>query len=128
MRALLDTHVFLWAVTDDERLSAAAREIVADGSNEMLFSAVSAIEIAIKSARGRLELPERADAYVTSRLAAFGFTALPIDVRHGLRAGQLPLIHADPWDRLLTAQAQLERIPILTSDPLIRRYDVETIW
>jgi PIN domain nuclease of toxin-antitoxin system len=128
MRVLLDTHAFLWSVTDDPRLSADVREIVADATNEVLFSAASALEISLKAARGRLDLPEGVDAYVMSRLASFGFSPLAISVNHAVRAGALPPIHGDPWDRLLTAQAQLESVPILTKDAMIRRYDVETIW
>lgn len=128
MRVLLDTHAFLWAVTGDERLSEVARGLIADPSNDVLFSAASALEIALKSARGRLSLPESPDTYLVTRIAAFGFTPLPVDVAHAIRAGILPPHHWDPWDRLLTAQAQLEAVPILTVDPHIRRYDVETIW
>jgi len=65
---------------------------------------------------------------VPTRLTAFGFDPLPISVAHGLRAASLPEIHRDPWDRMLVAQAQLEGLPILTVDPAITRYDVETIW
>jgi PIN domain nuclease of toxin-antitoxin system len=128
MRVLLDTHAFLWSVTDDERLSGVVREIVADPANEVLFSAASALEISLKAARGRLDLPEQLEAYITTRIAAFGFTPLAISVGHAIRAGALPPIHGDPWDRLLLAQAQLESVAILTKDAMIRRYDVETIW
>ena len=128
MRVLLDTHTFLWSVTGDALLSGTAREIVADSANEVLFSAASALEISLKAARGRLQLPEETEAYVTTRIAAFGFTPLPVSVSHAVRAGALPPIHADPWDRLLTAQAQIEDVAILTKDAMIRRYDVETIW
>ena len=128
MRVLLDTHAFLWAASDDRRLSAAARAIIEDPDHEVLFSAASAAEISIKAARGRLELPDSAEPYVASRIAVFGFETLAIDTRHALRSGQLPPIHWDPWDRLLVAQAQLEGVPLLTSDRTIARYDVETTW
>lgn len=128
MRVLLDTHTFLWSVTGDDMLSATVREIVADSANEVLFSAASALEISLKAAQGRLQLPEETEAYVTTRIAAFGFTPLAVSVSHAIRAGSLPPIHADPWDRLLTAQAQIEGIALLTRDAMIRRYDVETIW
>ena len=128
MRVLLDTHAFLWSVTDDPRLSGVVREIVADPANEVLFSAASALEISLKSARGRLDLPEQVEAYVTTRIATFGFTPLAVSVSHAIRAGALPPIHGDPWDRLLTAQAQLESVAMLTKDAMIRQYDVETIW
>ena len=128
MRLLIDTHAFLWAADDDERLSPDARRILESTDHEVLFSAASAAEISIKAARGRLQLPDRAEPYVASRVAMFGYVPLPIDTRHALRSGQLPPIHWDPWDRLLVAQAQLERVPLLTSDRTIALYDVETIW
>ena len=128
MRALLDTHVFLWWVLDMPRLSSAGRRILEDGANQLLFSAASAYELTIKARQGRLTLPEPPDSYVPSRLVANGFDALPIELPHALRAGSLPHIHRDPFDRMLIAQAQIEGIPIITADPAIGRYDVETIW
>jgi PIN domain nuclease of toxin-antitoxin system len=128
VRALLDTHTFLWWVLDVPRLSAESRTILEDGANELLFSAASAFEIALKARSGRLTLPESPEAYVPDRLIANSFTRLAIDLGHALRAGTLPWIHRDPFDRLLIAQAQMEGLPILTADPVISRYDVETIW
>ena len=128
MRAILDTHVFLWWVLDVPRLSADARSILQDGTNELLFSTASAYELTIKAQSGRLTLPEPADSYVPSRLAANAFESLSIELTHALRAGSLPTIHRDPFDRMLVAQAQIEGLPILTADPAISRYDVETIW
>ena len=128
MRILVDTHTFLWWLLDGPRLSDRARPILEDRSNEVLVSAASAYEIAVKSSRGRMTLPEPAESYVASRLIGEGFTPLPIQIAHAVRAGTLPPIHRDPWDRLLIAQAQVEGIPILTADPAIGQYDVETIW
>ncbi len=128
MRAILDTHAFLWWVLDIPRLSAGARSMLADGANEFLFSAASAYELTIKAQSGRLTLPEPADSYVPSRLVANAFEPMPIELAHAMRAGMLPSIHRDPFDRMLVAQAQIEGLPILTADPAISRYDVETIW
>lgn len=128
MRLLLDTHALLWAATDDGRLSPTAREAVADPSNELLFSAISAFEIAVKVALGKLDLPEGPATFIGTRVAAFGLLELPVTTRHAIEAGALPPIHGDPWDRLLVAQARIESVPLLTFDPMIRRYDVETIW
>ena len=128
MNAIIDTHVFLWAAVDDERLSERARAILEDTANRLLFSAASAYEIAVKARKGRLTLPEPPETYVPTRLASFSFEPLSIDVAHGIRAAGLPLIHGDPWDRMLIAQAQHGALPILTADPAISRYDVETIW
>jgi PIN domain nuclease of toxin-antitoxin system len=128
MRVLLDTHSFLWWDLDDARLSGAAREIMQDAGNEVLISAASIWEVAIKSAKGRLDLPDVPDRYVSDRLLRYRWTPLSIDHVHALRAASLPKIHADPFDRILVAQAQIESLPIVTTDAAITRYDVETIW
>jgi PIN domain nuclease of toxin-antitoxin system len=128
VRVLLDTHTFLWWVLDAPKLSAECRRILEDGANDVLLSAASGYELAYKVNQGRLTLPEAPDVYVHSRLVANGFEALTIELEHALRAASLPMIHRDPFDRFLVAQAQLEGIPILTADPVIAQYDVEVIW
>ena len=128
MRILLDTGTLLWAAQGDPRLSDAADAIIGDGDQELLFSSVSAMEIAMKHAAGRLVLPESPAAWVRTRAAVFGLVELPITVEHALEAGRLPRHHRDPWDRLLVAQARVEEVPILTSDAVIHRYEVATIW
>ena len=124
----MDTHVFLWWNAGDDRLSSRAREFVLDASNEIVLSTASAWEIAIKAARGRLDLPLPAEQYIPERMAQDAFVSLDIQLGHVLAAAALPAHHADPFDRILIAQAQAERIPILTADETIRRYAVETIW
>lgn len=128
MKALLDTHTFLWSNTDDPRLSRRVRDLIEDGVNDLVFSAVSALEIAIKYARRRLPIPEPPETWVTRRVALQGLRLLAVEMSHALRVADLPLHHNDPFDRLLIAQSQLENLPILTSDPNIARYDVEVIW
>ena len=128
MKALLDAHAFIWWVLDAPGLSDPCRDILSDGANEVLLSVASSYEIAYKAEQGRLTLPEPPARYIQSRLAANGFGSLSIELSHALRAGTLPRIHGDPFDRLLVAQAQIEDLPILTADPAIGRYDVETIW
>lgn len=128
MRALLDAHAFIWWVLDAPSLSDPCRDILSDGANEVFLSVASSYEIAYKAEQGRLTLPEAPATYIQSRLAANGFGSLSIELSHALRAGTLPRIHGDPFDRLLVAQAQIEDLPILTADPAIGRYDVETIW
>jgi PIN domain nuclease of toxin-antitoxin system len=128
MRALLDTHTFLWWNMDDPQLSAAARAFIADGSNELFLSAASAWEIAIKTARGKLTLPEPPEKYVASRLALHRFQPLPVQLSHALRVYDLPELHRDPFDRLLIVQSQMEGMPILTADENLRRYAVELLW
>lgn len=128
MKALLDTHTFLWWNLDAPQLSDRAREFIGDGRNEIFFSAASAWEIAIKFSRGRLELPEPPDSYVASRLSQHRFTPLPIQLSHALQVYKLPDIHQDPFDRLLVAQSQLEGFPLLSTDAEIARYGVAIIW
>lgn len=128
MRVLLDTRAFLWWVLEDPRLSARAQSVIKAQESDVLVSAVSAWEIAIKSADARLDLPEPAQTYIPDRIAANGFRELDVTVEHAARVAGLPAIHRDPFDRLLIAQAQVEGIPILTSDPAIARYDVDIIW
>ncbi len=128
MRALLDTHTFLWWNLDDPQLSPTARAVIEDGHNEIFISAASAWEIAIKYRKGRLSLPQPPERYVASRLAHFRFLALPIQLSHALRVAILPAIHDDPFDRLLVAQSQMEGLPILTGDAEIARYPVEVLW
>ena len=129
MRVLIDTHVFLWWVGGRAgRISARATEVIQDPSNEIFVSAVTGMEIASKSSRGRLELPGPAERYVPNRIGRHGFHQLAIDLAHALRAGSLPDIHGDPWDRLLVAQAQLESMPIATGDAAIGQYDLDVIW
>ena len=128
MRILVDTHALLWAAADGVRLSRRAREILEDPSNDLVFSAASAYEIAVKAARGHLELPADAATWLATRLPAFGMSPLAISVEHVAAAAALPPIHANTWDRVLVAQARMEDIPILTADSIISRYEVTTIW
>ena len=129
MRVLLDTHTFLWWVSEHgARVSPLAREIIVDGANEVVMSVVSAWEIAIKVRAGGIDLPAAVEAYIPDRLHHHGFDVLQVGLEHAIRAGSLPMIHRDPFDRMLVAQAQVEDLPILTADPAIGRYDVETIW
>jgi PIN domain nuclease of toxin-antitoxin system len=128
VRVLLDTHALLWWNVDDERLSTAAKDVIRDGRNEILVSAASIWEIAIKSAKGRLDLPSEVQEYVDDRFRRNRWSPLAIDVRHVIRAASLPEHHRDPFDRALIAQAQVEGVPIITTDAAITRYDVETIW
>jgi PIN domain nuclease of toxin-antitoxin system len=128
VRALLDAHAVLWWGTDDRRLSPSARAVMADGSSELFVSVASIWELAIKQAKGDLDVPTGIEAFIDERIRRNRWQELPIDRRHVLRAAGLPGIHRDPFDRMLIAQAQIERLPIITIDPAITRYDVETIW
>ena len=128
MRAIADTNVFLWVAGSVLRLSPVARQFIEDGENELLLSVVSAWEIAIKSAKGHLDLPESATSYVPARMTRHGFDSLPILSPHALHVATLPPIHRDPFDRLLIAQAQVEDLPVITADAHFARYGVEVVW
>lgn len=128
MKYLLDTHTFLWWNMDDAQLSPLVKEIIADGANEIFLSAATAWEIAIKTARGRLELPEDPTRYVSSRMSLHGFQALPVQIHHAVQVYKLPMHHADPFDRLLIAQSQIESMPLVSVDAEIRKYEVEVVW
>jgi PIN domain nuclease of toxin-antitoxin system len=110
-----------------ERLSPAARAMVESVDHELLFSAASAWEIAIKYALGRLKLPEPPEQYVPGRMTVLRTDALPIEHRHALRVAVLPAHHRDPFDRVLIAQAFVEDLPVLTSDAVFERYGVSVI-
>lgn len=126
---LLDTHTFLWWVSErGARLSDRVRELLSDGENEGSLSIASIWELAIKAGAGRIVFPDIAERYVPDRVRHHGFEVLSIELPHAFRAGALPPIHGNPFDRMLVAQAQIEGLPILTADPAISRYDVETIW
>jgi PIN domain nuclease of toxin-antitoxin system len=114
--------------TAPERFSARVRGLLEELDTELLFSAASAWEIAIKYALGKLPLPEPPARYVVSRMERGGILALPVEHAHALHAGELPLHHRDPFDRLLVAQAKLESLPLLTADTQLEPYGVELLW
>ena len=128
MKALLDTHTFLWWIANDPQLSPRARQIMEDANTEPLLSAVSGWEIAIKSHLGKLKLPADLRGFVAEQLRINGIQVLPIQMAHALHVFTLPDHHRDPFDRMLVAQGQLEKLPILTGDPQIAQYAVTVIW
>ena len=128
MKVLIDTHTFLWWTTEDPQLSLRAKEVIADGQNEVFLSAASVWEIIIKTAKGKLILPETQGQYITSRMSLYRFRPLPIQISHTLRVYELPPHHNDPFDRMLIAQSQSESMPLVTKDENIQRYELETIW
>jgi PIN domain nuclease of toxin-antitoxin system len=120
---LLDTHVLLWWLSDDERLPERMRAAVADGDNEVFVSAASAWEMSIKSALGRLTAPDG----LREELEQQGFTELPVTVDDGLAAGALPRHHDDPFDRMLIAQATRRGLQLLSVDRRFADYDVRLL-
>jgi PIN domain nuclease of toxin-antitoxin system len=128
LRVLLDTHAFLWWIGDDPRLSERAREMLSDGDNDLVFSAASGWEIAIKARLGLLHVPGDLNTYLFRQLTENYTSVLPVHLSHALRVHALPEHHRDPFDRLLVAQAIVEEIPLLSADPRIARYPVEVVW
>ena len=126
MKILIDTHAFLWLHTEPERLGEHLSTLE-DRRNELLFSAASSWEIAIKNGLGRLFLPEPPQRYVPARMRTIGAQALPIEHTHVLAVAALEPLHRDPFDRLLVAQAGLLDVPILTADEILARYPVRTL-
>ncbi len=126
MKALLDTHVWLWMLAAPERLGS-ARRLVEDPRNELLLSAASVWELAIKASLGRLSLPQPAERFVPDRVRRTGVVPLAIEHEHALAAAALPPLHRDPFDRLLVAQARALDVPLMTADAQVLRYDVPTI-
>lgn len=123
MNLLLDTHTLIWVFDSNPTLSQEAREAVADGQNEVFVSAVTAWEIAIKRALKKLEL--KGD--YQRGLKLYRFIPLAISTEHALAVEHLPAHHADPFDRLLIAQAQLENLTLVTRDERFRDYGVTLI-
>ena len=125
MRLLLDTHILVWAVSEPGRLRTDLREAIVAPVNTVLVSAATAWEIAIKQALGRLTFPlERFDAVLDTA----GFSHLPITAAHGVAAGGLPRHHADPFDRMLIAQAQAENLKLVSNESVFDRYGVVRLW
>lgn len=127
MRVLLDTQVWLWMLMAPDRFSDEVRGRLESPASELLLSAASTWEIAIKVGIGKLDLPDVPERIVPKLMRRTRVKALEVRVNHTLRVADLPDHHRDPFDRLLVAQAQLEDIPILTADGLLSMYDVECL-
>ena len=123
MRLLLDTHLLLWAAASSARLPREARELLQDDTNDVYYSAASIWEIAIKSSLRRKDF--RIDlTQLLGVLPEMGLFELPVTAAHATRVTELPLIHRDPFDRLLIAQSVAEPLTLLTNDALLDRYRV----
>ena len=128
MKLLLDTHALLWGFTDDARLPATARQAIADEGNEIFVSAASAWEIATKQRIGKLdEVPEAAKRFA-ELVDADGFSHLPVTHLHALWAGMYSAAHRDPFDRMLAAQSELDKLVLLTCDPALADFPCQTFW
>jgi PIN domain nuclease of toxin-antitoxin system len=121
---LLDTHALLWALHDSPRLSATARDIIEDARHTVLVSVVSAWEIEVKRALGRLETPDNLEAVI----AEAGFLKRLVTFADVRRLAGLPVHHKDPFDRMLIAQAMEEGVPLVSADPQISSYPIQVVW
>jgi PIN domain nuclease of toxin-antitoxin system len=123
LRLLLDTHALLWWLADPDELGDEARSAIVDPVHDVFVSAASTWEIAIKGARGKLRVPDD----LADRIAFSSFAELPVTIGHSIEAGGLPRHHADPFDRMLVAQARVEGLTVVTRDRALTLYDVATL-
>jgi len=123
LNVLLDTHALIWWLEDNPRLSTAARKAISNGRNQIFVSAVSVWEVAIKTAIGKLTIP----GDLSTAIHANRFIELPINFTHTKAAGALPQHHNDPFDRMLIAQAQCEKLKLITHDNRIAQYAIKLI-
>jgi len=127
MKALLDTHTFLWAISDHPALSGRARQIFT-GPNDLWLSVASIWEILIKTQAGKLPLPEPVGPYLIKKLGENRIEVLPITLDHVLRIESLAVHHRDPFDRILIAQSLEEKLPLVSGDPQFQKYPIRLIW
>lgn len=128
MRLLLDTHTFLWWITDSPELSLRVRDAIRDPENELFLSVASAWEMTIKVNLGRLHLPDRPDRFIPDQLTKNAIESLPIQMGHALYVSRLPAIHRDPFDRIIVSQSILEKMAVATRDEDIAKYKVKILW
>jgi PIN domain nuclease of toxin-antitoxin system len=128
MKLLLDTCTFLWLLTDADAIPAETRAHMAAGSTELWLSAASAWEIAIKHAIGRLALPEPPARLIPAMRARYDIKPLPVHEESALFISKLPILHRDPFDRMIVSQAIVHGLTIITPDPLITQYPAPTLW
>lgn len=125
---LLDSHALLWWWFDPDRLSGAVRELLSDPATPVLVSAASVWELSLKHHQGKLPELNGVIADLPGVLQADGFETLPISLAHGLRAGSYSQPHRDPFDRMLAAQAELDRLVLLSADPQLSTFPCQTLW
>ena len=128
MKLLLDTCTLLWIARGDPALPDRVRSALAGRNVQVAVSAVSAWEIAIKHARGRLPLPAPLERFVPALRERYDLATLPIDEESALHIAKLPALHADPFDRMLVSQAIVHGLTIVTPDPLVTQYPARTMW
>jgi PIN domain nuclease of toxin-antitoxin system len=124
---LLDTNAWLWMAANSPRLGVVAREVIGAATTELVLSAVCAWEVSIKWAAGRLPLPDPPEVFVATTMRAGALVPLGIGLDHVVRVASLPRLHDDPFDRLLVAQAMETGYPVLSGDPMLRRYGIPVV-
>lgn len=128
MRLLLDTHIFIWYVTDNPKLSATTRALIDEGDNDILLSIVSIWEIAIKQSAGKLCFALPFGVFIEQQLRDNSIELLNINLEYIEVVESLPFHHRDPFDRLIIAQAMVERIPVLSADAIFDAYPIRRLW
>lgn len=128
MKLLLDTHAFLWFVLNDSQLSSTALNLIVEPSHDLLLSAASYWEIAIKISIGKYQIPGKFEEWIAEQIQVNALEILPIKISHAAIVSQLPFHHRDPFDRLLVAQALAEGISIISVDTIFDAYQVDRRW
>jgi PIN domain nuclease of toxin-antitoxin system len=128
MNLLLDTHAFLWFITNDSRLSAAALALIQSPANRRLLSLASVWEMAIKLSLGKLTVAQPFAQFIPEQLRLNRVELLPIQFSHAAVVATMPFHHRDPFDRLMAAQCQVEGLPIISHDPAFDAYSIQRLW
>lgn len=128
MKLLLDTHTFIWYVTDNSKLRATAQQLINNGNNQVLLSIASIWEMAIKHSVGKLNFELPFEVFISQQLISNNFRLLDIKISHLVAVASLPLHHRDPFDRLIIAQAMVEKILIVGTDEVFDSYLIQRLW
>jgi PIN domain nuclease of toxin-antitoxin system len=128
MRLLLDTHVLLWWIDGDPRISKRSHALISDAENAVSVGVASVWEIAIKAGLGQLKVPPDLQGYLRRQLARNEFALLPVLFEHAVGVRELPWHHRDPFDRLLIAQARAEQLSLVSRDPRMKAYEIDLLW
>ncbi len=128
MRYLLDTHAFLWMAADPDRLSEKVKGIVSRKSNDLYLSAASGWEIALLRNLGRIELPDQPQRFIPEAMQQLSVIPIPIGFPTAIAAAALPLIHRDPFDRIIIAEAEKEEMVVITKDRRFAEYGIQSLW
>ncbi|MEP0807375.1 MAG: type II toxin-antitoxin system VapC family toxin [Chloroflexota bacterium] len=128
MNILLDTHAFLWFVDDNPRLSEPARVLIESNDVQPFISMASLWEMAIKISLGKLKLKEPYEKFIPQQLAMNGIGVLNLSMEHAAAISTLPFHHRDPFDRLIAVQARIEKMTLVSADPLFDAYEIKRVW